>query len=101
MMDVDGNGWSGRFHRLMSMKACVLKSTLFPEWYGDRIQPWVQCVFCFLLYIPSLRLFPFLSHSLSLSLSSPSSLPTSTALTKAIPTATSPSKSTTQTSTTS
>ena len=31
-MDVDGNGWSGRFHRLMSMKACVLKSTLFPEW---------------------------------------------------------------------
>jgi hypothetical protein len=41
-MDVDGNGWSGRFHRLMSMKACVLKSTLFPEWYGDRIQPWLQ-----------------------------------------------------------
>lgn len=42
VMDVDGNGWSGRFHRLMSMKACVLKSTLFPEWYGDRIQPWLQ-----------------------------------------------------------
>lgn len=42
VMDVDGNGWSGRFHRLMSMKACVFKSTLFPEWYGDRIQPWVQ-----------------------------------------------------------
>ena len=40
--DVDGNGWSGRFHRWMSMKACVFKSTLFPEWYGDRIQPWVQ-----------------------------------------------------------
>ncbi|GAA5979810.1 hypothetical protein JCM5350_002056 [Sporobolomyces pararoseus] len=44
VMDVDGNGWSGRFHRLMSMKACVLKSTLFPEWYGDRIQPWVHYV---------------------------------------------------------
>lgn len=44
VMDVDGNGWSGRFHRLMSMKACVFKSTLFPEWYADRVQPWLQCV---------------------------------------------------------
>ncbi len=44
VMDVDGNGWSGRFHRLMSMKAMVLKSTLFPEWYSDRIQPWVHYV---------------------------------------------------------
>lgn len=44
VMDVDGNGWSGRFHRLMSMKACVFKSTLFPEWYGDRIQPWLHYV---------------------------------------------------------
>ncbi|SGY20402.1 BQ5605_C016g08039 [Microbotryum silenes-dioicae] len=44
VFDVDGNGWSGRFHRLMSMKACVFKSTLFPEWYGDRIQPWVHYV---------------------------------------------------------
>lgn len=44
VMDLDGNGWSGRFHRLMSMKAMVLKSTLFPEWYSDRIQPWVHYV---------------------------------------------------------
>ncbi|BGP24779.1 glycosyltransferase family 90 protein [Rhodotorula toruloides] len=44
VMDVDGNGWSGRFHRLMSMKACVFKSTLFPEWYADRIQPWLHYV---------------------------------------------------------
>ncbi|BGP16351.1 hypothetical protein JCM10213_004892 [Rhodosporidiobolus nylandii] len=44
VMDVDGNGWSGRFHRLMSMKAAVLKSTLFPEWYGDRIQPWLHYI---------------------------------------------------------
>ncbi|GAA5996568.1 uncharacterized protein JCM10292_003058 [Rhodotorula paludigena] len=44
VMDVDGNGWSGRFHRLMSQKACVLKSTLFPEWYADRIQPWLHYV---------------------------------------------------------
>ena len=42
VFDVDGNGWSGRFHRLMSSKAAVLKSTSFTEWWGDRIQPWVQ-----------------------------------------------------------
>jgi len=41
-MDVDGNGWSGRFHRLMSTKSVVLKSTIFPEWYTERIMPWVQ-----------------------------------------------------------
>lgn len=42
LMDVDGNGWSGRFHRLMSTKSVVLKSTIFPEWYTERIMPWVQ-----------------------------------------------------------
>lgn len=42
LFDVDGNGWSGRFHRLMSTRSVVLKSTAFPEWYQDRIQEWVQ-----------------------------------------------------------
>ncbi|OAV95361.1 hypothetical protein PTTG_05423 [Puccinia triticina 1-1 BBBD Race 1] len=44
LIDVDGNGWSGRYHRLMSTKSLVLKSTIFPEWYSDRIQPWVHYV---------------------------------------------------------
>jgi len=44
LMDVDGNGWSGRFHRLLSTNAVVLKSTVFPEWYQDRIVPWVHYV---------------------------------------------------------
>ncbi|GAA5996512.1 uncharacterized protein JCM10292_003018 [Rhodotorula paludigena] len=44
VMDVDGNGWSGRFHRLMSMRSVVLKSTAFPEWYQDRVQEWVHYV---------------------------------------------------------
>ncbi len=44
LMDVDGNGWSGRFHRLMSTRSLVLKSTAFPEWYNDRVQPWVHYV---------------------------------------------------------
>lgn len=44
LIDLDGNGWSGRFHRLMSTKSLVLKSTIFPEWYADRVQPWVHYI---------------------------------------------------------
>lgn len=44
VIDVDGNGWSGRFHRLMASNTLVLKSTIFPEWYADRVQPWVHYV---------------------------------------------------------
>ncbi|MBW0550226.1 hypothetical protein O181_089941 [Austropuccinia psidii MF-1] len=44
LIDLDGNGWSGRFHRLMSTNSIVLKSTIFPEWYADRVQPWVHYV---------------------------------------------------------
>ncbi|SGY20428.1 BQ5605_C016g08044 [Microbotryum silenes-dioicae] len=44
VIDVDGNGWSGRFHRLMRSNTMVLKSTIFPEWYTDRIQPWLHYV---------------------------------------------------------
>ncbi|GAA5983978.1 hypothetical protein JCM10908_005999 [Rhodotorula pacifica] len=44
VIDVDGNGWSGRFHRLMKSNSMVLKSTIFPEWYQDMIQPWVHYV---------------------------------------------------------
>jgi len=32
MLDLDGNAWSGRFHRLLSTNSAVLKSTIFPEW---------------------------------------------------------------------
>ncbi|GAA5838300.1 hypothetical protein JCM11251_003457 [Rhodosporidiobolus azoricus] len=44
VLDVDGNGWSGRFHRLMASNSLVLKSTIFPEWYAERIQPWVHYI---------------------------------------------------------
>lgn len=44
VLDVNGNGWSGRFQRLLGSNAAVLKSTAFTEWWGDRIQPWVQSV---------------------------------------------------------
>ncbi|KAL7419480.1 hypothetical protein Q5752_006318 [Cryptotrichosporon argae] len=44
LLDLDGNGWSARFKRLMSTNSVVLKSTIFPEWYTDRIQPWIHYV---------------------------------------------------------
>ncbi|KAK8865940.1 hypothetical protein IAR55_001089 [Kwoniella newhampshirensis] len=44
LLDIDGNGWSARFKRLMSTNSVVLKSTIFPEWYTDRIQPWVHYI---------------------------------------------------------
>ncbi|WWC86254.1 uncharacterized protein L201_001127 [Kwoniella dendrophila CBS 6074] len=44
LLDIDGNGWSARFKRLMTTNSVVLKSTIFPEWYTDRIQPWVHYI---------------------------------------------------------
>ncbi|KAF8918437.1 glycosyl transferase family 90-domain-containing protein [Mucidula mucida] len=44
IIDVDGNGWSGRFKQLMSSKSLVFKSTVYPEWFLDRVQPWVHYV---------------------------------------------------------
>ena len=32
LLDLDGNAWSGRFHRLLSSNAAIIKSTIFPEW---------------------------------------------------------------------
>ncbi|THU98640.1 hypothetical protein K435DRAFT_818824 [Dendrothele bispora CBS 962.96] len=44
LLDVDGNGWSGRFKRLITSNSLVFKATMYPEWFVDRIQPWVHYV---------------------------------------------------------
>jgi hypothetical protein len=31
-LDVDGNGWSSRFHRLLSTGSPVIKMAMFPDW---------------------------------------------------------------------
>ncbi|KAJ7596234.1 glycosyl transferase family 90-domain-containing protein [Mycena floridula] len=41
---VDGNGWSGRFKRLITSNSVVFKSTIYPEWYMERIAPWLHYV---------------------------------------------------------
>lgn len=44
LIDVDGNAWSARFQRLMLSGSLLLKSTVMPEWFSDRIQPWLHYV---------------------------------------------------------
>ncbi|KAK2462820.1 hypothetical protein APHAL10511_005211 [Amanita phalloides] len=44
IMDVDGNGWSSRFKRLITSNSLIFKSTIYPEWFTDRIEPWVHYV---------------------------------------------------------
>lgn len=44
LLDVDGNGWSARFRRLMSSHSLVFKASLYPEWWLQRAQPWVHYV---------------------------------------------------------
>lgn len=44
MLDVDGNGWSSRFHRLLNSGALVIKATIYPEWQSDILIPWYHYV---------------------------------------------------------
>ncbi|KAK8850347.1 hypothetical protein IAR55_004265 [Kwoniella newhampshirensis] len=44
IVDVDGNAWSARFKRLLSSGSLIFKSSIMPEWWTDRIQPWVHYV---------------------------------------------------------
>lgn len=44
VMDIDGNGISGRFYKLLASKSCPLKQTLLREWHDDRLVPWVHYV---------------------------------------------------------
>ncbi|KAL1408186.1 hypothetical protein Q8F55_004991 [Vanrija albida] len=46
LLDIDGNGWSGRFRRLMSTNSVVIKTGIFSEWFQPHLIPWF-------MYIPS------------------------------------------------
>ena len=43
-LDIDGNGYSGRYYRLLKSKMAVLKHTIFQEWHDDRLVPWVHFI---------------------------------------------------------
>ncbi|KAJ7125783.1 glycosyl transferase family 90-domain-containing protein [Mycena crocata] len=44
VLDIDGNGWSARFKRLLTSNSLIFKATLYPDWYSDRIAPWVHYI---------------------------------------------------------
>ncbi|AEO62006.1 glycosyltransferase family 90 protein [Thermothelomyces thermophilus ATCC 42464] len=52
VLDLDGNGISGRFRRLLASRSCVLKQTVLREWWhgggsgdgGGLVVPWVHYV---------------------------------------------------------
>ncbi|GAA98695.1 glycosyltransferase family 90 protein [Mixia osmundae IAM 14324] len=44
ILDIDGNGWSGRFYTLMTSSSAILKASTFPQWWQERIVPWVHYI---------------------------------------------------------
>lgn len=44
VFDLDGNGISGRYYKLLSSNSLPLKQTLFREWHDERLMPWVHYV---------------------------------------------------------
>ncbi|KAH0612792.1 uncharacterized protein H6S33_009172 [Morchella sextelata] len=44
VIDVDGWGYSARWRALIVSKSLALKSTIYHEWYSERMVPWVHFV---------------------------------------------------------
>ncbi|KAK4700780.1 hypothetical protein P7C70_g5464, partial [Phenoliferia sp. Uapishka_3] len=44
VLDIDGNAYSARFRTHLESNQVPLKSTRYPEWYSDRIEPWLHYV---------------------------------------------------------
>lgn len=44
VFDLDGNGISGRYYKLLASKSAPLKQTLLREWHDDRLTPWVHYI---------------------------------------------------------
>lgn len=44
VFDLDGNGISGRYYKLVASKSAPLKQTLLREWHDDRLIPWVHFI---------------------------------------------------------
>ncbi|CZR51796.1 related to capsule-associated protein [Phialocephala subalpina] len=44
VFDIDGNGISGRYYKLLASKSVPLKQTLFREWHDERLVPWFHYI---------------------------------------------------------
>lgn len=43
-IDIDGWGYSARWRALIASKSMALKTTIYREWYTERMIPWVHFV---------------------------------------------------------
>jgi Glycosyl transferase family 90 len=43
-LDIDGNGFSGRYYRLLKSRSAVIKQTIFKEWHDGHLVPWVHYI---------------------------------------------------------
>jgi hypothetical protein len=44
VFDIDGNGISGRYYKLLASRSAPLKKTLLREWHDERLMPWVHYI---------------------------------------------------------
>ena len=44
VFDIDGNGSSGRYLKLLASRSAVLKQTLLREWHDERLVPWLHFI---------------------------------------------------------
>ncbi|KAK0104827.1 F-actin-capping protein subunit beta [Cadophora gregata] len=44
VFDLDGNGISGRYYKLLASRSTPLKQTVLREWHDERLVPWVHYV---------------------------------------------------------
>jgi hypothetical protein len=44
VLDMDGNGFSGRYYRLLRSNSAVVKQTILKEWHDDWLVPWVHFI---------------------------------------------------------
>jgi Glycosyl transferase family 90 len=44
VLDMDGNGFSGRYYRLLKSRSAVVKQTIFKEWHDGYLVPWVHYI---------------------------------------------------------
>lgn len=42
--DIDGNSYSGRFHKNLAAHTTPLKMSIFKEWHDERLVPWMHYV---------------------------------------------------------
>ncbi|ROV99518.1 hypothetical protein VMCG_06387 [Cytospora schulzeri] len=42
--DIDGNSYSGRFHKTLAAHTTPLKMSIFKEWHDERLVPWLHYV---------------------------------------------------------